>query len=117
MPETMSISALRRAIECRDGETLAGFYAPDALLRIVDQDNPPSRPREVKGSKAIAAYYADVCGRAMTHSVESAVADRDRLAYTQICTYPEGGRVVCSSMLELSGGRIACHVAVQAWDQ
>ena len=35
--ETLTIPALRRAIETRDGQTLAGFYADDAVLRIVDQ--------------------------------------------------------------------------------
>ena len=114
--ETLTIAALRQAIETRDGKALAGFYAPDAVLRIVDQDNPPSHPREVAGRDAIAAYYADLCGRAMTHRVEAAVTQGDQLAFTQICTYPEGGRVICAAMLELGDGRIARHLAVQAWD-
>jgi len=52
----------------------------------------------------------------MTHRVDAAVAQGDRLAFTQTCTYPEGRRVVCAAMLELSGGRIERHLAVQAWD-
>ena len=70
---TLTVPALRRAIETRDGATLAAFYADDAVLRIVDQMNPPSRPSEIKGRDAIAAYYADVCGRTMTHRVDTAV--------------------------------------------
>ena len=114
--EALTIPALRRAIETRDGRTLAGFYAEDATLRVIDQDNPPCRPREVAGRDAIAAYYDDLCGRTMTHRVDAAVAQGDRLAFTQTCTYPEGRRVVCAAMLELSGGRIERHLAVQAWD-
>ncbi len=114
--DTLTVPALRRAIESRDGQTLAGFYTDDALLRIVDQDNPPSKPNEIKGRDAIAAYYADVCGRTMTHRVDNAIADGDRLAFTQTCTYPVGTRVFCSAMLELVGGRIARQTAIQAWD-
>ncbi len=114
--ETLSIPALRRAIETRDGESLTGFYQDDAVLRIIDQYNPPASPQEIKGRDAIAAYYADVCGRTMTHRVEFGIAEGDRLAFTQACSYPDGKRVFCSSSLELRGGKIARQVSVQAWD-
>jgi hypothetical protein len=114
--ETLSIPALKRAVEGRDGQTLAGFYAKDAVLRIIDAINPPSQPREIKGHDAIAAYYDDVCGRAMTHRVEFGVMAGDRLAFTQDCTYPDGKRVFCSATLDIDGGKIARQVAVQAWD-
>ena len=42
-------AALKRAIETRDGRALTNFYADDAVLQIVDRNNPPSKPREVKG--------------------------------------------------------------------
>jgi ketosteroid isomerase-like protein len=114
--ETITIPALRRAIEGRDGKTLIGFYADDAVLQIIDQDNPPSRPLEIKGRDAIAAYFDDVCGRAMTHRVESGIVEGDRIAYTQACTYPDGNRVFCSATLELAGGKIARQISIQAWD-
>ncbi len=114
--ETITIPALRRAIEGRDGKTLAGFYADDAVMQIIDQNNPPSRPFEIKGHDAIAAYFDDVCGRAMTHRVESGVAEGDRIAFTQACTYPDGNRVLCSATLELAGGKIARQISIQAWD-
>ena len=113
---TLTVPALRRAIETRDGETLAGFYTDDAVLRIVDQENPPSKPTEISGRDAIAAYFADVCGRTMTHRVDNAVAEGDRLAFTQTCTYPDGKRAFCAATLELVGGRIARQTAIQAWD-
>jgi ketosteroid isomerase-like protein len=113
---TVTIPTLRRAIEARDGETLASLYADDAVLRIVDQEHPPSRPNEINGRDAIAAYYADVCGRTMTHRVDAAVADGDRLAFTQTCTYPDGKRVCFATMLELVGGTIVRQTAIQAWD-
>ncbi len=113
---TLTIPNLRRAIETRDSRSLAAFYAPDAVLRVIDQDNPPSRPRDVKGRDAIAGYFDDVCGRDMTHQVENGLIDGDRLAFTQVCGYPDGTRVFCSAMLELAGGKIARQVMVQAWD-
>jgi hypothetical protein len=114
--ETLSVPALRRAVEDRDGQTLAKFYAADAVLVIIDALNPPSHPREIAGHDAIAAYYDDVCGRAMTHRVEFGVMEGDRLAFTQDCTYPDGKRVFCSATLNINGGKIARQVAVQAWD-
>ena len=112
----VSVAALRQAIEGRDAGSLVSFYADDAVLRIIDRDHPPSRPQEMKGKPAIAAYYQDVCGRAMTHRVESGVAEGDALAFTQACTYPDGTRVFCAAMLEIADGKIVRQTAVQAWD-
>jgi ketosteroid isomerase-like protein len=114
---TLSIPALKQAIEGRDAKTLASFYAEDALVRVIDRDNPPSKPRELEGKAAIAAYYNDVCGRAMTHRIDSAVADGKTMAFTQACAYPDGTKVFCAVMLELNGGKIIRQTAVQAWDQ
>jgi ketosteroid isomerase-like protein len=113
----VSVSEIKYAIENRDGRRLANMYADDAVLRIVDRDNPPSKPREIRGKAAITAYWDDVCGRTMTHKVEEAVAAGDRLAFTQACAYPEGGKVLCLAMLELKDGKIAQQTAVQAWDE
>ncbi len=114
--QTFTIPALRRAIENRDDQTLTGFYAEDAVLRIIDQENPPSTPHEISGRQAIGAYYADVCGRAMTHRVDTGIIDGERAAFAQTCTYPDGKRVFCAATLDLAGGRIARQTSVQAWD-
>jgi hypothetical protein len=114
--ETLTLPALRRAIESRDGATLAGFYTDDALLRIIDQNHPPSHPMEIRGAGAISSYYEDVCGRTMTHRVEGGITEGDRLAFTQTCTYPDGKRVFCAASLQLSGGKIAQQTSIQAWD-
>ncbi len=110
-------AALKRAIETRDGRMLASFYADDAVVRIIDRNNPPSRPREVKGRSAIVTFWDDICSRAMTHEVETAVAEGDRLAFTQACTYPDGAKVFCSAMIEIKGGKIARQTVVQTWDE
>jgi ketosteroid isomerase-like protein len=110
-------AAIKRAIEGRDGSALAGLYADDAVLRIVDRNNPPSRPREVKGRSAISTFWDDICSRAMTHKIETSIAEGNRLAFTQACAYPDGAKVLCVAMLELKGGKIAQQTVVQAWDE
>ena len=81
---------LKRAIESRDGRMLTGFYADDALLRVVDRNNPPSRPREIKGKSAIGTFWDDICSRAMTHKVDVSIAEGNKLAFSQACAYPDG---------------------------
>ena len=111
-----SLPALSRAIETRDSAAMRGFYADNARMRIIDRDHPPSRPQEIVGRSAIGDYFDDVCGRTMTHRVESSCVDGNRLAFTQACAYPNGARVFCSAMAELVDGKIARQTIVQAWD-
>ena len=111
-----SLSELTRAIETRDSLAMRGFYADDARMRIIDRDHPPSKPLMFVGREAIAAYFDDVCGRTMTHKVESGCVDPDRVAFTQACAYPDGTRVFCAAMAELKGAKIANQTVVQAWD-
>jgi ketosteroid isomerase-like protein len=113
----VSVADLKRAIEGRDAKALIGFYADNAMIRIIDRENPPSKPRELKGKAAIAAYYDDVCGRAMSHHIEAGVSNGKDLAFTQACTYPDGGKVFCAAMLELDDGKIIRQTAVQVWDE
>ncbi len=113
----VSVETLRRAIEGSDAAELSSLYAPDAVLKVVDRLHPPSRPQEFRGREAIADYYEDVCGRAMTHRVELGIGQGDRLAFTEACEYPDGVKVYCAAMIELDGGRISRQVNVQAWDE
>jgi len=109
--------ALRRGIEERDAQTLAALYADDAELHVVDRHDQPSHPRVIRGRRAIGEYYADVCGRDMTHRVERLVADRDGVAFIQACQYPGGSRVLCVAVLDLRDGLIVRQSGVQAWDE
>lgn len=114
---TVTGSAIKRAIETRDGRMLSSFYADDALLRVIDRNNPPSRPREVKGKPAISTFWDDICSRAMTHEVEVGASEGDRLAFTQSCRYPDGAKVFCMALIELKNGKIGRQTMVQAWDE
>lgn len=108
--------AMRRAIEEHDAERLSGLYAEDAEMRIVNRNSPPSSPFVLRGRAAISDYYDDVCGRAMTHRIERAVAGADRAAFNEVCEYPDGTRVLCAAMLDLREGKIVRQVNVDAWD-
>jgi hypothetical protein len=112
----VTVAGLKRAIEGRKASALARFYHEDAIVQVIDRDNPPSSPRSLNGRSAIASYFEDVCGRDMTHKVETGVAMGSRLAFTQSCAYPDGTKVFCSAMIDLKGGKIARQVVVQAWD-
>ena len=113
---TVTVAAIKRAIEGRNSRALSGFYSNDAVVHVVDRDNPPSKPNSIVGKKAITSYFEDVCGRNMSHKLESGIADGKRIAFTQSCAYPDGTKVLCSAMIELKGGKIARQTVVQAWD-
>jgi ketosteroid isomerase-like protein len=115
-PKAVTVAALKRAVEGRNAEALAGMYADDAVLLVIDRDNPPSNPRRLAGKAEIARYFGDVCGRDMTHMIENGVASGNQLAFTQSCTYPDGTKVFCSAMLDLKRGKIRQQTVVQAWD-
>jgi hypothetical protein len=119
LDETTNVTGglIKSAIEGRDGHMLAGFYSDNALVRVVDRNNPPSRPREIYGKTAIGAFWADICGRAMAHKVDTTIAQGNMLAFTQDCTYPDGAKVLCFSVLELKDGKITKQSLVQAWDE
>jgi hypothetical protein len=117
MSKPVTAAAIKQAIEGRDGRMLASLYGSDALVRVVDRNNPPSKPREIRGSAGIDTFWDDICSRAMTHKVETTVSEGDRLAFTQACTYPDGVKVLCFSVLHLRDGLIAEQTLVQAWDE
>ena len=110
-------ASIKQAIEGRNGRMLASFYTDDAVVRVIDRNNPPSKPREIRGRAAISTFWDDICSRAMTHKVDTTIADGDNLAFTQACAYPDGTKVFCAAMLELKNGRIARQTVVQAWDE
>jgi ketosteroid isomerase-like protein len=113
---TFDAAAMRRAYHGRDADALLALYADDATVELVDQQNPPSRPRQIAGKDAIRAHLEDVFGREMSHELDIVAASPDAVGYSLRCLYPDGTRVVCAATAELRDGRIAREVGVQAWD-
>jgi ketosteroid isomerase-like protein len=113
---TVDIDALRTAIEARDADGVAAWYAPDATLTILDRDHPPAAPAVHRGLDAIRAYYQDICGRNVNHEVRDAVATPEGFAFTQHCSYPDGAAVLCATVARTQDGKIRSQTAVQVWD-
>ncbi len=109
--------ALRRSIEERDATTLVGLYAEDAELQVVDRNDQPSDPKVIRGRRAIGEYFADVCGRDMTHKIRRLVVSENNAAFVQACRYPSGAQVLCIAVLDLKDGLITRQSGVQAWDE
>lgn len=111
-----TIDGLRRAVEKRDAAGLKALYADDAVLTIIDNENPPSKPRIITGAKDIGTFLDDVYSRDMQHSIEMGLIDGNRLAFVQGCRYGDGTRVIASNTAELGPGGIVRQTTVQAWD-
>lgn len=109
--------ALRRGIEQRDPKALAALYDENADLRMVDRQAQPSHPKELHGRKAIGELLDDVYGRDMSHTLEQCVVEGDHLAFMESCRYPDGVRVLASSVADLRDGRIVDQTMIQAWDE
>jgi hypothetical protein len=59
-PKPVTVARLKRAIEGRDARALSALYGEDAVVQVIDRDNPPSKPRNLEGRSAISAYFDDV---------------------------------------------------------
>ncbi|WP_406470848.1 nuclear transport factor 2 family protein [Streptomyces sp. NBC_01615] len=114
---TFDTEALRQGIEGQSATALLSLYADDAELRVIDRNTQPSHPMIKHGRGEIADMLNDVYSRDMTHKLEQCVIQDDHVAYTESCEYPDGVRVLASSMMALRDGRIVEQTLVQAWDE
>lgn len=113
---TFDTGRLVRAIESRDDQGLTALYAADATITLYDRDHPPASPQVLSGRLEIGAYFRDICGRNIEHTVPSLVADGSGVAFEQHCRYPEGNRVVCVTVANVEGGLITRQTIAQSWD-
>lgn len=114
--DQLDFSAFKRAIESRDPAAIAGFYAPDATVVMVDHEHPPSSPHRLEGIEQIRAMLDDVFTRDMTHEITHGVSGDGGAAYTVACRYSDGMRVEVATVLDVRDGRIVHEEGVQAWD-
>jgi hypothetical protein len=47
-PKPVTVARLKRAIEGRNARALAALYDEDAVVQVIDRDNPPSKPAGVR---------------------------------------------------------------------
>ena len=117
MRHSINMDTLRQAIEQRNADLLMSMYADEARAQIVDRLHPPSSPLELRGKQAISDYMHDICQRNMGHRLLEEVVGDNRISFYQACQYPNGQRVLASSVLDLQNGKIVQQTIVQAWDE
>ena len=106
---------LRLGIERCDPDLLIDFYAEDARLSMVNADAVPTSPFVLSGKAEIAKHLRATFGPETSHRVEqeAAIGD-DRMTFREACEYPDGGRVLVETTLEVHDSKIIHQVDVVA---
>jgi hypothetical protein len=102
----LDFGALRRAIERCDPDLILGFYAEEANLSIVHAQAQRSSPFELCGKAEIAKHLRAAFGQQASHRVDGEAVTEDRVRYLEACEYPDGGRVLVETTLEVRDGKI-----------
>jgi hypothetical protein len=53
----------------------------------------------------------------MTHHVEDEIIGANRVAFNEMCEYPDGVRVLTAMTLDVHDGKISRQVNIEAWDE
>src|ERR671921_576673 len=113
----LDFEALRLGIERCDPEFVLGFYAEKARLSIVNAVTPRAAPFELHGKAEIAKHLRATFGQEASHRVErNAAIGEHRVTFREACEFPDGGRVVVETTLEVRDGKIVRQVDVVASD-
>jgi hypothetical protein len=110
----LDFEALRLAIEGCDPDLVLGFYADNAQLSIVNIVTPLVSPFELRGKAEIAKHLRATFGQEASHLIEREVIGEDRVTYWEACEYPDGGRVLVETTLDVHDGKIVRQVDVVA---
>ena len=102
----LDFGALRHAIERCDPDLILGFYSEEANLSIVNADVPQASAFELSGKAEIAKHLRAAFGQETSHRVEGEVLGDDRVTFREACEYPDGGRVLVETTLEVRDGKI-----------
>jgi len=114
----LDFEALRLGIERCDPDLMLGFYAQDAQLSIINAGVPQASRFELRGKAEIAKHLRAVFSQEASHRVEreEVVDEKDEVKFREACEYPDGGRVVVETTLEVRGGKIVRQTDVVAKD-
>jgi quercetin dioxygenase-like cupin family protein len=113
---TLDLDALRQGMEGRDIDAMLRLYADDAEISIVDQRHTPSHPQILHGRDEIRVFLSEIFSRDISHQVDRMLAGDRSVSFMERCEYPDGSRVLASTVLDIDGGRIVRQEEVQAWD-
>ena len=104
--EGLDFEALRLCIERCDPDQMLAFYADDVELSIGVDDAPQAPPFELHGKSEVAKHLRAVYGQKASHRVERVIVDEGRVTFREACEYPDGGRVLVETTLEVRDGKI-----------
>ena len=110
--KALAFEALRLGIERCDPELVLGFYAEDAELSIVNAGAPHASPFVLHGRAEIAKHLRAIFGQKTSHRVEQENLDEGWVTFREVCEYPDGGRVLVETTLEVPDGKIVRQVDV-----
>ncbi len=110
----LDFEALRFGIERPNPDLLLGFHADSAHLSIVNVEGQRSITFELRRKAEIARHLRVAFGQETSHRVERQLIGGDRVTFRESCDYPDGGRVVVETTLEVSDGKIVRQVDVVA---
>jgi hypothetical protein len=102
----LDFEVLRHAIEQCDPDLMLDFYSEEANLSIVNAQAPRSSPFEFCGKAEIAKHLRAAFGQETSHRVEGEVLGEYWVTFREACEYPDGGRVVVETTLEVRDGKI-----------
>ena len=102
----LDFGSLRQAIERCDPDLILGFYAEEANLSIVNANAQRSSPFELCGKAEIAKHLRAAFRQQASHRVEGEIVGEDRVTFREACKYPDGGRVLIETTLEVRDGKI-----------
>ena len=111
-----AIDIINRAHHRREPDELLDLLADDVELVQYDM-NSLGEPRTLSGKHEVTVMMTEVFGRDMTHEVREMVVGEDRISYMVFCEYPDGKRVVGSTVCDLENGQIVRIVGHTSWDE
>lgn len=111
-----AVDIINRAHHRREPDQLLDLIADDAEYVSYDMDR-LGDPRRLSGKGEIRPMMEDVFSRDMTHEVTDVVVGDDAISYVVHCTYPDGKRVVGSTVCYLRDGMIVRMVSHTSWDE
>ena len=106
----LDFEALRLCIERCDPVPMLAFYAEDVELSIVGAGSPQTPPFVLRGRSEVAKHLRAVYGQRASHRVEGVIVDEGWVTFREACKYPDGGRVLVETTLEVRDGKIVRQV-------
>ena len=110
------LTTFARSLLRADLDLQIAAYADAAELRIVNPDNPPRLPRTLRGKSEIEAWIRSEPAQRIVVQVSNLIEDGERIAFTEVRRYSDGGHEIAASTAELYDGLITRQLTILVWD-